>query len=53
MTEPLWSEAYFYGVTTFEPISMQFLDHAMTMLAQVLLPDQLKHINFEDWVNMV
>ena len=37
----------------FETISVPFLDHAMTMLTLVLLPDQLKHINFEDWVNMV
>ena len=32
----------------FETISMLFLDHARTKLTLVLLPDQLKHINFDD-----
>ena len=47
------SEAYVYGVILFETISMLFLDCSRTMLTLLLLPDQLKHINFEDWVNMV
>ena len=37
----------------FETISMLFLDHARTMLTLVLLPDQPKHINFKDQVNIV
>ena len=37
----------------FETMSLPLLDHARTMLILVLLQDKLKHLNFQDWVNMV
>ena len=36
----------------FETMST-LLGHARTMITLVLLRDQLKHLNFQDWVNMV